>query len=156
FRKVHGLLRDRGLYLHQAITRRAKLSERAFHRKRAEYQALVGHVFPTGDVDHVGHTLKELEVYGFEVHDVEALREHYAETAETWARRLMAAEERAIAAVDAPTYRIWVAYLVGIALGFERGSLGTFQTLASKRSRGISGLSRNRADIYRKEAGGKD
>ncbi|MEZ5840059.1 MAG: cyclopropane-fatty-acyl-phospholipid synthase family protein [Hyphomicrobiales bacterium] len=148
FRKVHALLRDRGLYLHQAITRRAKASERAFHRKRAEYQSLVGHVFPTGDVDHVGHTLKELEVFGFEVHDVEALREHYTRTSEIWARRLMAAEAEADELVGAATRRLWVAYLTTVSLGFARGSLGTYQTLASKRSRGLSGLPLNRAAMY--------
>jgi cyclopropane-fatty-acyl-phospholipid synthase len=34
-------------------------------------------------------------------------------------------------------------------MAFERGTLGIFQTVASKRTRGLSGLPPTRADLYR-------
>ena len=45
--------------------------------------------------------------------------------------------------------RLWLLYLAGVSLAFERGTIGIFQTLASKRARGPSGLPPTRADLYR-------
>jgi cyclopropane-fatty-acyl-phospholipid synthase len=44
--------------------------------------------------------------------------------------------------------RLWLAYLAGCSLAFEHGHAGIFQTLASKRARGSSGLPFTRADLY--------
>ncbi len=148
FRKVHGLLRERGLFLHHAITRRGKRTDKAFHRKRPEYRSLVRYIFPGGEVDYIGNTARMFEAFGFEVHDIEALREHYALTTRIWAERLMANRDAAIAEVGPERYRLWVAYLIGVSLGFTRGTIGLFQTLVSKRNRGASGLPPTRADIY--------
>jgi cyclopropane-fatty-acyl-phospholipid synthase len=41
-----------------------------------------------------------------------------------------------------------LAYLAGCSLAFENGHAGIFQTLASKRARGSSGLPLTRADLY--------
>ena len=43
---------------------------------------------------------------------------------------------------------IWLLYLAGCALAFERGTVGIFQTLATRRARGPSGLPPTRADWY--------
>ena len=146
---VHRLLRPRGLYLHHAITRRGKKSDKEFRRKRPEYQALVRYIFPGGEVDHIGMTLKSMEVHSFEVHDTEAWREHYARTTRLWAENLERAKEAAIAEVGARRYRIWLAYLTGVSIAFDRGTIGIFQTVASKRQRGASGLPPTREDLYR-------
>jgi cyclopropane-fatty-acyl-phospholipid synthase len=45
--------------------------------------------------------------------------------------------------------RLWLIYLAGCSLGFQRATLGIFQTLASRRKRGASGLPPTRADLYR-------
>jgi cyclopropane-fatty-acyl-phospholipid synthase len=45
--------------------------------------------------------------------------------------------------------RLWIAYLAGVSSGFTRNSVGIFQTLASKRTRGPSGLPPSREDLYR-------
>ena len=148
FQKVHALLADRGLYLHHAITRRGKRSEKEFRRKRPEYRSMIRYIFPGAEVDHIGHTARMLEVHGFEVHDVEALREHYALTTRIWAERLMANREAAVAEVGSELYRLWVAYLCGVSIAFSRGTLSHFQTLASKRHRGPSPLPPTRADLY--------
>jgi hypothetical protein len=45
--------------------------------------------------------------------------------------------------------RLWLIYLAGVSIGFERGGINVFQTLASKRRRGGSGVPLSRADLYR-------
>ena len=149
FRKINALLRPRGLYLHHAITRKGKASEKAFRRKRPEYDAMTRYIFPGAEVDHIGMSIRNLEGYGFEVHDAENWREHYARTTELWAHRLMANREAAVAEVGEARYRLWVLYLSGVSLAFSRGTLQIFQTLASKRSKGASGLPPTREDLYR-------
>lgn len=148
FRKLHDLLRPRGVMLHHAITRPAKRNERAFRRKRPEYAALIDFVFPGGELDHIGNTLANMERGGFEVHDVEGWREHYGRTTRLWCERLYANRAAAEQEVGAAKTRLWLLYLAGVALAFERGSVGIFQTVATRRARGPSGLPVTRADLY--------
>jgi cyclopropane-fatty-acyl-phospholipid synthase len=149
FRAVHRLLRPRGLYLHHTIARRAKRSERAFHKLKPEYRALTRYIFPGGELDHLGMSISNLERHGFEVHDVEAWREHYQHTTRLWWENLNARRKEAEAEVGPEKTRMWLLYLAGCSLAFERGAVGVNQTLASKRTRGPSGLSPSRADLYR-------
>lgn len=149
YRHVRRLLKPRGLYLHHAITRRGKKDFAKFRRKRPEYRTLVRYIFPGGEVDHIGWTLTNLEAHGFEVHDVEAWREHYARTTRLWAENLLAAKDAAIAEVGERKYRLWLAYLCGVSLGFRRGTICIFQTVASRRTKGPSGLPPARDDLYR-------
>lgn len=145
---VNRLLEPRGLYLHHAITRRGKTSDAKFNRKRPEYNSMLKYIFPGAEVDHIGMTARNLEAHGFEVHDVEAWREHYARTTELWARRLMENSEAAIAESGPERYRLWVLYLTGVSLAFTRGTLNIFQTVASKRTKGLSGMPPTRSDLY--------
>jgi cyclopropane-fatty-acyl-phospholipid synthase len=149
FATMRDLLRPRGLLLNHAITRPAKKDARAFRKKRPEYQAIVDHIFPGSELDHIGNSVASIERAGFEVHDVEAWREHYARTTRLWCERLHAQREAAEAEVGAAKVRLWLLYLAGVSLGFQRGTIGIFQTLASKRARGASGLPPTRADLYR-------
>jgi len=148
FQKIRGLLAPRGIYLHHAITRPMKRTERAFRRKRPEYAAVVNYVFPGSELDHIGGTVDGLERNGFEVHDVEAWREHYARTTRLWCERLHANREAAEREVGAAKTRLWLLYLAGVSLGFERGTIGIFQTVATRRARGASGMPPTRADLY--------
>jgi cyclopropane-fatty-acyl-phospholipid synthase len=148
FRTVNRLLRPRGLYLHHSIARRAKKSERAFRRMPAEYRALVRYIFPGGELDHLGMSVANLERFGLEVHDVEGWREHYQRTTRLWHDRLAARRAEAEAEVGADKVRMWLLYLAGCSLAFERGGAQIFQTLASKRTKGPSGLPPSRADLY--------
>ncbi|MBH0237678.1 SAM-dependent methyltransferase [Methylobrevis albus] len=149
FSKIRELLRPGGVYLHHAITRRGKRTEKAFGAKRAEYEAMTRYIFPGAEVDHIGMTLRNLEGYGFEVHDVEGWREHYGRTTELWARRLIDARDAAIAEVGEAKYRLWVLYLSGVSLAFQRGTLQIFQTVATRRGKGPSGMPPTREDLYR-------
>ena len=146
--KVRGLLANDGLFLNHAISRRAKRTKRRFY-KRAEQRALLKYIFPGGELDDIGHTIRAMEQHGFEVHDVEAWRPHYASTTRLWCERLTAKREEALALIDEQTYRIWVAYLAGCSLAFMRGSARIYQTLASRGGKGSAPVPLTRADLYR-------
>jgi cyclopropane-fatty-acyl-phospholipid synthase len=104
-------------------------------------------IFPGGELDHIGMTLQSLERAGFEVHDVEAMREHFALTCEHWARRLYDRRDEAAALVGWPKTRIWLLYLSLYALAFERGALNVFQVVATNRRVGSSGINLDRSSV---------
>jgi len=85
---------------------------------------------------------------GFEVRDVENLREHYALTLRHWVQRLMAHREEAIKVSDEVTYRTWRLYMSASAYGFEAGNINVNQTLLSKMKDGHSHVPLTRADLY--------
>lgn len=145
--KIRSLLKPDGLFLNHGITRRAKRKATRF-AKRPEQRALVRYIFPGGELDDIGNTLQELECAGFEVHDVEGWREHYALTTRLWCERLTARREEAIEIVGEQTYRIWVAYLAGCSLAFTRGSARIYQTLSGHNAKGPSSVPPSRADLY--------
>lgn len=149
FEHVRTLLSHGGLYLQHSVTRRGKTDRRAYSQHRPEYRAVLEHVLPGAEVDHLGSIVEGLEAARFEVHDIEALREHYARTTEIWCRRLTGARPAANEAIGPERTRLWIAYLAGASLAFRRGTIGIFQTLASARVNGPSPLPPTRADLYR-------
>jgi cyclopropane-fatty-acyl-phospholipid synthase len=138
FAKMSSLLRVRGLLLNHAITRRAR--RKNFRRKPPEYAAMTRYVFPGSELDHIGLSLDNLEIHEFDIHDVEGLREHYARTCRLWAHRLYARRREAEAMIGEARTHLWLLYLARTAIGFDRGATAIFQTLASKRAPGASGL----------------
>ena len=149
FKSVKKLLAPEGIYLHHAITRPAKRDDKVFRKKRAEYVAITRYIFPGGELDHIGMTAANLERFGFQVHDIEGWREHYARTCRLWHDRLLANYDKAVQEIGEPKTRLWMIYLAGCSLGFQRGTLNIFQTVASRKRRGPSGLPPTRADLYR-------
>ena len=148
FLAINRLLEPGGLYLHHAITMRAPEYERMRRGKSPAVGWVQRYIFPGGLVDYVGMTTGNLERCGFEVHDVEGLREHYARTTRFWHDRLYANREAAEREVGSVTTRLWLIWLAGSTITFVRGSACIFQTLVSKRARGPSGLPPTRADLY--------
>jgi len=150
FRKLSSLLRDRGILLNHGITRRAKSSRRKFNRIRPGRRLILKYIFPGSELDHIGHSLESMEACGYEIHDVEDWREHYALTTRHWCRRLSEREDEGTRLIGAERYRMWVAYLAGVHFGFHDGSLRVYQTVASKHAtRGLAELPPTRADLYR-------
>jgi cyclopropane-fatty-acyl-phospholipid synthase len=150
FRKLSSLLRDRGLLLNHGITRRAKSSRRKFNRIRPGRRLILKYIFPGSELDHIGHSLESMETCGYEIHDVEDWREHYALTTRHWCRRLSERQDEGTRLIGSERYRMWVAYLAGVHFGFQGGSLRVYQTLASKHAaRGAAELPPTRADLYR-------
>ena len=148
FSSVNRLLRPGGLYLHHTIARPAKRDDKAFAKHAKEYAALTRYIFPGGELDHLGMSIANLQRHGFEVHDVEGWREHYARTCRLWHDRLLENQAAAEAAIGSVKTRLWLAYLAGCSLAFQRNTVGIFQTLASKRVKGLSELPPTRADLY--------
>jgi cyclopropane-fatty-acyl-phospholipid synthase len=78
----------------------------------------------------MAQTLGFLEAAGFEVRDVEALREHYVHTVRAWLATFEARYEDVVALLGSEVARVWRLYLVGGALTFEEGRMGVDQFLA--------------------------
>lgn len=148
FKDVHRLLKPRGLYLHQASTRRATKDLSKFRKQTPYQQVITTFIFPGGELDHIGMTVTNLERLGFEVHDVEGWREHFQKTCRIWAERLYERRAEAIAEIGWPRTRLWLLYFALFSMAFERGTTNVFQTLASKRRVGPSGLPWTRHDLY--------
>jgi cyclopropane-fatty-acyl-phospholipid synthase len=150
FKTVHRLLKPGGLYLHHAITRPGKsAAARGAKKKRPEFAALTRYIFPGGELDHLGRTISNLELYGFEIHDVEGWREHYQRTCRIWHDRLRAQYGAACKEVGEVKTRVWLAYLAACSITFERNNALIYQTLVSKRVKGSVGLPPTREDLYR-------
>jgi cyclopropane-fatty-acyl-phospholipid synthase len=148
FALMRRLLRMRGRYLHQASTRRATANLADFRKPTAYQRVITRFIFPGGELDHIGMTVTNLERHGFEVHDVENWREHFQRTLELWTARLWARRDEAEREIGTVRTRLWLLYFSLFALAFQRGTCLVFQTLATKREPGPSGLPQSRADLY--------
>ena len=144
---VRRVLRPGGLFLNHGITH----DEEGWNRTVAT-DFVNRYVFPDGELDCVSNIQLGMERAGFEIHDVEGLRPHYALTLRHWVRRLEANWEAAVREVGEATFRVWRLYMAACALQFEAGSTGVYQILASKRSKGEWPLPLTRRDLYRSRA----
>jgi cyclopropane-fatty-acyl-phospholipid synthase len=107
------------------------------------------YVFPDGRLVPAVDIIGSAESQGFELRDVESLREHYVETLRQWVRRLERSHAEAKALVGDATYRVWRLYMAASAHGFNTGRIGVIQTLLAKPdARGAVNLPRTRADLY--------
>ena len=141
-------LRPRGVYFGQASFRRNTANPADFPILTPYMKFIVEYIFPGGELDHIGMTCGALERAGFEVHEVEAVREHFGLTTEHWARRIYQRREEGAALVGMPQTRIWLLYLSLCALSFQRGALNAFQVVASNRRVGASGVAFDRIAEY--------
>ena len=87
------------------------------------------YVFPDGELIDVGETVLAMERAGFEVRDIESLREHYARTLRAWVRNLEENWDDAVAVADVATARIWRLYMAGSVIGFTDGGISVHQVL---------------------------
>jgi cyclopropane-fatty-acyl-phospholipid synthase len=143
FAQAISLLRPGGVFLNHGIAGRA--TDKPTHGPNFNDT----YVFPDGELVPINVTLRAAETSGFEVRDVESLREHYALTLRHWVHRLEANHERALEFVDEPTYRVWRLFMSGSAHGFTHGRLNVYQTLLVKPGEGgASGLPLTREDWY--------
>jgi cyclopropane-fatty-acyl-phospholipid synthase len=93
-------------------------------------------------------TIDALEGAGFEVRDVESLREHYALTLREWVANIERHWEQAARLTSPARARIWRLYMAGSALAFDANRIGVNQVLAIKTDpHGTSGMPRTRSYI---------
>ncbi|WP_052852461.1 SAM-dependent methyltransferase [Streptomyces avicenniae] len=124
--RLYGLLREGGRLLNHQIARRPWKDESAYRID----PFIDAYVFPDGELAPVGRTVGLLERAGFEVRDLESLREHYALTLREWVRNLEAGWGEAVRLSSAGRARVWRLYMAASALAFERGRIGVNQVLA--------------------------
>ncbi len=172
FGHAYRLLKPGGLFLNHGISSRmtratfdttgsaACCDPRKPVRREARWQASLNqrilgagsfiqqYVFPDGELMPVSAINLMAEQAGFEVRDVENLREHYALTLRHWVNRLEARRPEAIARTDQGTYRTWRIYMAASAIGFELGKSNVNQSLLAKLDHGTSHLPLSRAGLY--------
>jgi cyclopropane-fatty-acyl-phospholipid synthase len=146
--QLYGLLRPQGRLLNHAISRRpgkpAAFSKTSFIDR---------YVFPDGEIEPMATMINALEGAGFEVRDVESLREHYALTLRAWVANLEDNWQEAVTFSSAGRARIWRLYMAGSALGFTANRLGINQILAAKPDEhGHSGIPSTRTDLLQRRA----
>ena len=105
-------------------------------------------MFPDGQLETISTVQRIMEDTGFEIHDVEGLRQHYAITLREWVKRLEGQHEEALKYVTEPAYRTWRLYMAACALQFEEGSTGIYQILASRREPFANPTPLTRRDLY--------
>ncbi|MFJ8473807.1 class I SAM-dependent methyltransferase [Kitasatospora sp. NPDC094011] len=134
---LYGLLAPGGRLLNHQIARRPDHPGEA-HRTSPFIDR---YVFPDGELSPVGSTVARLEEAGFEVRDVEALREHYGLTLREWVANLEAHWTEAVRLVGLGRARVWRLYMAACALAFEQNRIGINQILAVRGTEeGGSGL----------------
>ena len=146
FRCAFAALRDGGLFLNHGIV--TQLGYGDGYRTGNDF--IGRYVFPDGDLVPIDVTIKAAAAAGFEVRDVENLREHYARTLRAWVDNLAAHYDAAVETTDERTERIWRMYMTGSARGFAAGRMGLMQTLLGKpRTDGVTDIPSTRRDLYR-------
>jgi len=159
FVSAYGALRPGGLFLNHGIvsiaaSRPESLRSRAEARiwKRGEF--IDRYVFPDGELLPAATVIASAERSGFELRDVESLREHYTLTLRHWVRRLEEHHDQDAALVGEETYRVWRLYMSASAYGFRTGRIGIIQSLLAKpNAGGFVELPRTRADVYSGDRG---
>ncbi|MDX2378589.1 MAG: cyclopropane-fatty-acyl-phospholipid synthase family protein [Acidimicrobiia bacterium] len=138
FRSVHRQVRPGGRILNHAIASMggARLGRRSF---------MARYVFPDGELLDLATTIASMESAGFEIRDVENLREHYARTLRCWVANLEENWDAAVGEVGERRARVWRLYMSGCINGFNDGGFELQQTLGVKSDGQPSGFPPTRA-----------
>jgi len=141
FQAAYELLKPGGTFLNHGIARSQKSPSR-----RDSF--IDRYVFPDGKLVTITEAIHAAESAGFEVRDVENLREHYELTLRKWVDGLKQNKEALLGIVAESTYRTWLLYTAGSAMAFRRGDIAVYQTLLSRPDAGCSHLPLLREDWY--------
>jgi cyclopropane-fatty-acyl-phospholipid synthase len=122
FTKLFALLVPGGRMLNHAISKPGgkKLRGATFINR---------YVFPDGELVDVADVVRAMERAGFEVRDVESLREHYTRTLRAWVANLEGSWDTAVKLVGEARARVWRLYMAASANAFEHGAIAVHQVL---------------------------
>nr|WP_244515350.1 cyclopropane-fatty-acyl-phospholipid synthase family protein [Actinopolyspora xinjiangensis] len=87
------------------------------------------YIAPDMNMVPVGTTVWKLERAGFEVRDVQAMREHYVHTVRAWLASLLRNWDEVVLSAGTERARVWWLYLAGGSLAFEENRMGVHQIL---------------------------
>jgi cyclopropane-fatty-acyl-phospholipid synthase len=141
FRAALELLRPGGLFLNSGIVR-------AHDSPRRKQSFIDRYVFPDGELPTLAQAVQAAEEAGFEVRDVESLREHYAVTLRRWVGNLQQSSTELLKTVSERTFRTWLLYMAGSAAAFERGDISVYQLLLRRPDREHNAQLFTRASWY--------
>jgi len=142
FEIVWQLLRPGGVFLLHGITETPQSKASAGPSFADRY------VFPDSELPEIGELLRGAERSGFEIRDVENLREHYLLTLRCWRERLERNRATAVRAAGAAAYELWRLFMAGAAYRFRIGQYNLYQILLVKPAGGTTELPLTRADWY--------
>jgi cyclopropane-fatty-acyl-phospholipid synthase len=141
FGHAFNLVKPGGVFVHHAIARSVTVPLRSGPSFMDHY------VFPDTELVPIHITLRVAEASGWEVRDVENLREHYALTLRCWLERFRSSRREIERLTDEKTFRKFQIYLAGSAHDFECGRLNIFQTILVRPTGHGSGLPLTRAGL---------
>ena len=156
FASAYRALKPGGLFMNHGIislgeARPKSVGERIFRKFWRADAFIDKYVFPDGKLTATHDVVSAAEGAGFEVRDVESLREHYAMTLRHWVRSLEEKRDDAIALVGDHTFRVWRLYMAASANAFATAKINILQTLLAKPdARGRSNIPLTRDDLYAK------
>ena len=156
FASAYRALKPGGLFMNHGIislgeARPRSVGERIFRKFWRADAFIDKYVFPDGKLTATHHVISAAEEAGFEMRDVESLREHYAMTLRHWVRSLEEKRDDAIALVGDHTFRVWRLYMAASANSFATAKINILQTLLAKPdARGHSNIPLTRDDLYAK------
>ncbi|MGH7604942.1 MAG: class I SAM-dependent methyltransferase [Gemmatimonadaceae bacterium] len=154
FESAYRALKPGGLFMNHGIVslseaRPRSLGENIFRRFWKADAFIDKYVFPDGKLTASRDVIGAAEAAGFEVRDVESLREHYAMTLRHWVRSLEEKTQEATALVGKHTFRVWRLYMAASANAFTTAAINVLQTLLAKPdARGRAQIPLTRDDLY--------
>jgi cyclopropane-fatty-acyl-phospholipid synthase len=123
FECVFRLLKRGGAFLNHGIV------ESDTENRRRGPTFIRKYVFPDTELATLTAVIGRAEEAGFEVRDVECLREHYERTLHDWVDRLERGKQELLRYVNEETYRIWRLYMAGSAEAFRSAKVSVYQVL---------------------------
>jgi cyclopropane-fatty-acyl-phospholipid synthase len=143
FRKCFELLKPGGVLLLQQITLfdyRTAPTVKAFGQQ---------YIFPDGQLVHINWLVEHAERAGFDVRDVECIREHYPKTLTHWLGNLEANHDELVKITDEATYRTFRLYLAGAKYGFVSNLYSLYHLMVVKPdATGVSPVPPSRRDWF--------
>jgi cyclopropane-fatty-acyl-phospholipid synthase len=139
FHEVYRGLKHEGLFLNHAIATVPGNGRTHGWMTKLGGGFVERSIFPGSELIPFGEVVAAAERAGFEVRDVESLREHYDQTLCAWLERLESRAAEAGEVVGDEMLRTWRLYLACSAAAFRAGSLSVFQLLLQKSERRSTG-----------------
>lgn len=141
FERAYAMLKPGGLFLNHGMA----LQNNSKRKKRGD----AVRAFPGAELVTVPEALTIATGAGFEIRDVENLREHYARTFAVWADNLVRASNEIVEEVGSDIFKKTHQQMRKMSDRFASGELALFHLLLAKPGKhGVANVPKTRTDIY--------